>query len=304
MSKNTFIIVTWNSEKQIMPLLESIHNYEKESVVIVFDNASNDKTVEIIKKRNFKNVRIIESKTNLGFSKANNLAVKCANTEYVTIINPDTRILQSTVNTLCNQYTKNVGIISAKLINTNGTVQPSVFAFQNPATLFFEQFGIGKYLPNGLKQKLSPENYIFEDVTCVDWVMGAFMLMKKSVYMSIDGFSEDYFMYSEDMDICYKCHLKGYDVLFNPKIEVEHIGGASEVQDVNASKSSKLIRSFLIFADKYNFNKNRKVLIFCYQIKNIILLPLSLLLKKYKIKRKRYQKNLKLLVGWKKINDS
>lgn len=295
MDKNTFIIVTWNNEKEIKTLIESLKKYAPNDSAIIVDNNSQDRTVQIAQSYNYE-IEVIGLKENIGFAKANNLAVKKVITEYVTLINPDAILINDSIKFAYEELkTQDVGLVSGKLLNLDNTLQPSIFAFQRPTTLFIEQFGIGKILPNNLRTKLSPENSNYNEKKDVDWLLGAFLVMKTENYRLIEGFSTDYFLYAEDMDIAYKLKLNNLRRIYNPAIQVYHIGGTSENQDISQSKRSKLLLAFSIFAKKYNYKNNIKTLYFCYLTKAIIICPLSVIRRRYKNKFTDYIKSVKYL---------
>lgn len=287
--KNSFIIVTWNNEEQISKLIKSIQRYEPASTIIVVDNNSKDNTVAVVQK--YKNVICLPLDENLGFAKANNIGFQLVKTDYVTFINPDTQLVSPVINKLINKINKtNAALIGGKLINTDGTLQPSIFKFQTPIEIIIEQFGIGKILPEKLKLKYSPENSFHNHDVFTDWLVGAFYFTKSKYYKLVGGFSEDYFLYAEDMDICYKYHLNDLKVLFTPEITIYHLGGESE-KKTNTTKSLKLLESFCIFARKYNFSRNIFTLYKCYIIKQLIFRFIN------KTRANRYASNVKYLKG-------
>ncbi|WP_137598037.1 glycosyltransferase family 2 protein [Paucilactobacillus kaifaensis] len=291
---NTFIIVTWNNEKQIQQLIDSLTTFEPDSKIIIFDNNSSDSTVNIILKK-YKHVRLISSRINVGFARANNIASRLVNTKYLTIINPDTYLETPILAKLIKGFSDSTGIMGVKLINPDGTLQPSIFNFQKPVSIIIEQFRLGKLFPNAVKDKLSPELSKHDHIRSVEWLMGAFLFMKTDFFNEIKGFSEDYFIYSEDMDICYKSYLKEKKVVFRPDIHIVHEGGMSEKQDITKNKSSKLLRSFIIFADKYGFTQNVRTLYLSYSIKRKIIFPAQLFSKRLRKVDRRYRENLQIL---------
>lgn len=285
---NTFVIVTWNSEKQIGQLLDSLHRYEPKSAIVVVDNASSDGTVDIIKK--YDNVKLIQSQSNLGFAKANNLAIKSVHTQFVTFINPDARLHEPVIDHLMHDMRPSIGLIGVKILNANGALQPSMYSFQHPMTILIEQFGLGRFLPGRIQQKLSPEHSSHDRVEDTDWLLGAFLFTSTDKYHQVGGFSEDYFLYSEDMDLAYKYHLHGMKVHFDPGKSIIHQGGASE-QQTSSAKSLKLLRSFCIFARKYHLNNNIKTLYWSYRIKALIFGMID------RQRANRYRNNVKYLKG-------
>lgn len=296
MGINTFIIVTWNNENEIDLLFESLKKYAPDSKAIVVDNASKDNTIHKLKEIDYA-IEIIDSKENLGFSLANNLAVKNVTTEYVTLLNPDAILTENTNLDLAFEELKNpqVGLVGGKLLNLDNSLQPSIFAFQKPLTILIEQFGIGKFLPSFLKANLSPERSNHDVKREVDWLVGAFLVMKTSDYRKIKGFSDDYFLYAEDMDIAYKLKLIGLKRIFDPKIEVCHIGGTSEKQDILQSKREKLLLAFSIFAKKFGLKNNVQTLYISYFIKAGIVLPFSIFSSKFSKKFTEYKQSVEYL---------
>ena len=286
---NTFITVTWNSQANIKELIESILNYEPQSKIIVVDNHSSDNTVKIV--RSFKNIRLIALKENMGFSAANNIGFDNTDTEYVTFINPDTKLQGPVIDNLKDEMRiKKAAMIGIKLENNDRTLQPSIFKFQTPINLFIEQFAIGKIMPEKLKVHFSPENSKCNKTMFVDWIMGAFIFTKSKFFKDVGGFSKEYFMYSEDMDLCYKYHLSGLKILFDPQLSLTHTGGASESQ-TSSEKSIKLLRSFCIFAKKYSLYNNINVLFYCYKLKEAIFKFIN------PERAKKYQENSEFLKG-------
>ncbi len=284
---NTFVVVTWNSSQVIGKLIRSINKYETGSKVIVVDNNSTDETINIAS--SFTNVKVISLDKNLGFAKANNLGFKSVKTKYVTFINPDVVLHENVTNRLVTEIEKeHIGLIGIRLTNADGTLQPTMYNFQTPFNIFIEQFEIGKILSEKLKLKYSPENSTHSQEREVEWLIGAFLFTKSSYYSAVGGFSEDYFLYSEDMDICYKYHLKGLNVVFYPKVSAVHIGSVSESQ-TDTGKNLKLLNSFTIFARKYSKPSNIKTLYYCYVFKYFIAKYFS------KERTKRYKENINFL---------
>lgn len=266
----SIIIVTWNNERTIGVCIDSIkRELSGQYEIIVVDNCSNDKTVEIAKIRG---VEVKKNKSNLGFSKANNIAVKYTHFENLAFINPDVKVT-SDLSTMHSFLKDNIGLVSGKIYNTSGQVEASCYNFETPVNIFAAVFALGKHMPKLIKKH---KFYRWSDHSAVmfpDWVMGAFMVMKKKVYLAIGGFSEDYFLYAEDMDICYKLYLKGYKTMFLPQYKITHVGGVSE-QQIDVEKFGKLkksITSSKIFAKKYGLKYNVGSQVLSHKLRMLIL---------------------------------
>nr|WP_321230696.1 glycosyltransferase family 2 protein [uncultured Psychroserpens sp.] len=196
-----------------------------DSEIIVIDNLSEDDSCDMVK-RQFPEVTLIENSKNYGFSKGNNIAVKQAKGEYLCILNPDTVVAEDTFEMLLNfsEEHKNLGILGCKLVDGQGRFLPES----------------KRYVPTpkvALKKMLgfSDSYYVKElDETAVGVIpvlVGAFMLLKKSIYDEVSGFDEDYFMYGEDVDLSYKVGELGYDNMYNGKTTVIHYKGESTLKD-------------------------------------------------------------------------
>lgn len=253
-NNGTFIIVTWNNEKEIEDCLSTVSRYSpKNSKVIVVDNNSNDKTVQVIKEK-FPEIDLIESKENLGFAAANNLALENVSSEYICYLNPDVilteDILTPSIEILVDQ--SEVGLVACRLKNKDGSNQPSCFNFANSWSLPCEILHIGAVMPRSLKKKYFLNYYKTNDDFKPDWVIGAEMVMRTKDARAIGGFSTEYFMYTEDMDLCKKISvILKKQIYFISGVSLIHLGGASEAQNVNYNKQKKLFQNDMIFVRKF-----------------------------------------------------
>lgn len=286
---NTFVIVTWNNEREIGPLLDSITKFEPRSAVIVVDNASTDQTIQRLNERQDSSLQVLAQSQNLGFARANNLAIRQVTTCYVTLLNPDTRLTAPLVRDLENELSDRIRMIGVKLVNLDGSRQPTMFRFQNPGTILIEQFALGKFMPEWLRTRWSPERSRHDHSQLTDWVIGAFMFTRTVDLRAVGGLSEDYFLYAEDMDLCYKYRQRGWSTLFDPTHQVLHAGGRSENQ-TGTGKNLKLLRSFCRFAVKYGLRGNVRALYFAYRIK-------AVLFRGQPERARRYRENVEYLRG-------
>ena len=191
------------------------------SEIIVIDNNSKDSSCEMVKEK-FPSVVLIENNSNLGFSKANNQAVQVAKGEYVCILNPDTVVAEDTFSYILNFAEKqtNLGIIGCRLIDGSGKYLP-----ESKRNIPLVEIAIKKLLGNS---RLYYANHVKQhDTAKVEVLVGAFMLLKRSLYNSLGGFDEDYFMYGEDIDFSYKSLHQGYDNYYFGSTSVIHYKGES-----------------------------------------------------------------------------
>jgi len=216
----SIIILSYNTSGLISACLRSIFTYVKgiEFEVIVVDNNSHDQTVHIIK-TTFPNVRVIESKTNLGFGKGVNLGASHAKGDVLLFLNSDTEFfdesLSSMVNFLRDSKDQKVAVVGGSLINKNNATSSSYNSFYHLGRVFsllFHEKDVSK---------------ILKKPTRVDWVSGGFMLIWKDIFEKFHGFDKGYFMYIEDMDLCFRLSKKGFYTFFYPETKVRHIGQGS-----------------------------------------------------------------------------
>lgn len=225
MTKLSIIILNYNTKDLTIECLKSIFNqYDKEIStgffeIIVVDNASSDNSVSFIKKEKF-NIKIIENKENVGFSKGNNIGAKEAEGKYVLFLNSDTQIQDKGFLRMTEFMDLNdkAAILGGRLENENKSTQKSAGNFYNVLNLGILLFGGGKL---GFLRK-SPAR-----ISRVDWVSGASLMARKDVFKKIGGFEEKLFMYMEDMEFCFRAKKKGFTTYYYPNISLLHKEGAS-----------------------------------------------------------------------------
>ena len=223
--------------------------------IIVIDNASSDDSCEMMKTK-FPHIKLIENKENLGFPKGNNIGVAQAKGEYICILNPDTVVAEDTFFKILNSQlvTRNsqLGIIGCKLIDGAGNFLPeSKRGVPTPWVAFTKIFGLykisnyfGKYYAQHLSENESGK---------VDILVGAFMVMKRELYLEVGGFDEDCFMYSDDIDLSYLVLKTGKSNYYFHETSVIHYKGESTVRD---GTYMKLFREAMQFFYKKHFKKS------------------------------------------------
>ncbi len=216
----------------VLSVQKAIKNLDAE--IIVVDNNSTDDSCEMMKQR-FPNVRLIENKENLGFPKGNNIGVNVAKGEYICILNPDTIVAENTFEKILKSdiLTQKFGAIGCKLIDGTGNFLPeSKRGIPTPWVAFTKIFSLYKIFP---KNKLFNQYYaqhLDENQTGkVNILVGAFMFMKRELYMEIGGFDEKCFMYSDDIDLSYMILQKNLSNYYFHETTVIHYKGESTIKD-------------------------------------------------------------------------
>lgn len=221
--------------------------------IIVIDNASSDDSCEMMKSK-FPHIKLIESASNLGFPKGNNIGVAQAKGKYICILNPDTVVAEDTFSKILNtkNWTLNTGIIGCKLIDGAGNFLPeSKRGVPTPWVAFTKIFGLykisnyfGKYYAQHLSENESGK---------VGILVGAFMVMKRKLYLEVGGFDENCFMYSDDIDLSYLVLKTGKSNYYFHETSVIHYKGESTVRD---GTYMKRFREAMQFFYKKHFKKS------------------------------------------------
>ncbi|WP_310555855.1 glycosyltransferase family 2 protein [Flavobacterium sp.] len=229
----TIIILNYNVryflELCVLSVQKAIQNIDAE--IIVIDNNSPDDSCAMMKSR-FPNVKLIENKENSGFPKGNNIGVAQAKGEYICILNPDTVVAEDTFTKVLAfaERQKNLGIVGCKLIDGTGNFLPeSKRGVPTPFVAFTKIFGLykfsnyfGKYYAQHLNENKTGK---------VDILVGAFMVMKRELYLEVGGFDENCFMYSDDIDLSYMVLQKGKTNYYLNETTLIHYKGESTIKD-------------------------------------------------------------------------
>lgn len=228
----SIIIVNYNVKDYLFQCLKSIKpassNLDVE--VIVVDNNSKDGSVEYLKPL-FPDVNFIALNENIGFGRANNKGIERANGRYLLILNPDTILEESTLDVMY-EYMENdpkAGVAGCKVLNADGSFQLQCRrGYPTPWASFSKLFGLQKLFP---KSKLFAKynmTYLSENETYyIDAVIGAFMFIRRDAIEKTGGFDPDFFMYGEDIDLCYRINQAGWKTAYVHTTSIIHFKGES-----------------------------------------------------------------------------
>jgi len=231
----SIIIPSYNTKKLLRDCLTSIYKQTKEIKfeIIVVDNGSKDGSVEMVKKK-FPKVKLIALSKNMGYGRANNLGAKKAKGEWLLFLNSDTKIINQAIDVILKKtgdWGLGTGsyILGCKLLNPDGSIQSSAGYFPTlpkviTTMLFLEDLPI---LNSLIKPYQQSKKSFYQKRQEVDWVTGASLMIKKDLFKKIGGFDERFFMYAEEVDLCFRAKQKGAKVFYTPKAEIIHLKGAS-----------------------------------------------------------------------------
>lgn len=253
--KLSVIIVNYNVQYFLEQALLSVRKAVQKvpTEVFVVDNNSVDESVQMVRDK-FPEVIVIANKENVGFSTANNQAIKAAKGEYVLLLNPDTVVREDTFEKTVAFMDNNpkAGGLGVKMIDGKGNFLPeSKRGFPSPKVAFYKTFGFSKLFPKSKRFNKYHLGYLDKDENHeVDVLSGAFMMLRKSVLDQIGLLDEAFFMYGEDIDLSYRVVKAGYKNYYIADTTIIHYKGESTKKG-----SLNYVRTFynamIIFARKH-----------------------------------------------------
>ena len=264
--KLSVVIVNYNVKHFLEQVLHSVRKAAQGLSVEVFvvDNNSVDGSVEVVQQK-FPEVTLIANKENLGFSAANNQAIRLSKGEYVLLLNPDTIVEEDTFKKVIDfmDTHPDAGAMGVKMIDGKGKFLPeSKRGLPTPQVAFYKVFGLSKLFP---KSKLFGKYHLGyldkEETHEVDVLSGAFMLLRKKVLDEIGLLDETFFMYGEDIDLSYRVTQAGYKNYYYPGSTIIHYKGESTKRR-SANYVFVFYRAMIIFAKKHYTGKNAGLLSF------------------------------------------
>jgi len=266
----SIIIVNYNVKDFLEQALLSLRRALTQipSEIIVVDNASVDGSLQMLKQR-FPEVKLIENNRNVGFSAANNQGIKIAAGEYIVLLNPDTVVQEDTFSKLLDFFAQNPGASAAtcKILNPDGSFSIDCrHSVPTPLTAFWKMIGLNRLFP---KSKIFGKynlTYLDEnEVNQVEAVSGSFMMIKRAMVQKVGLLDEDFFMYCEDIDYCYRINQAGGKIFYVPDSQIIHYKGESTKKN-NLDYVITFNRSLYLFYKKHYQQK------YVYPLKWLILL--------------------------------
>jgi O-antigen biosynthesis protein len=251
----SIVIVNYRVPEHLHETIRSIQNAElyDRTEIIVVDNASEDDSRERITSE-FHTVNWIQLKYNIGFGKACNVGVQNARGTYILLLNPDTMIAKNTL-TASVTFMKShpdAGLMGPKILSPDGTLQASCKrGFPTPSATFYHFSGLSRLFPKS--KHFGRYNLTFMDPDTsgkVDAISGSFMFLPRTVFLEIGGFDEQFFLYGEDIDLCYRIHNKGYSIWYNPETQIIHKKGKSSSKSILRSRFA-FYEAMVLFSRKH-----------------------------------------------------
>lgn len=250
------VIVNYNVssflDQALLTLKDAIKDIEAE--VFVVDNASTDDSTGMVRKK-YPWVNLIENEKNVGFARGNNIALRRVTGKYILLLNPDTVLRRNTISimkTFLEEH-QDAGLAGCKVINPDGTLQLACRrGFPTPGGAFFKLSGLSGLFPNSKTFGAYNLTYLDPDtVSEVDAVSGSFMIMRREVIEKIGYLDEDFFMYGEDLDFCYRVKEAGWNIYYVPTTEIIHFKGESTKTIPSVKSNRDFYQAMHIFVKKH-----------------------------------------------------
>lgn len=257
----TVIVVSYNTEKLIPKMMDALNEStgSLNKQVIFIDNASRDDSVALLRSE-YAEYTLIENTVNVGFGRANNQAIPLVKGRYMLLLNTDAFVEPDTLRKTISYMDAHphCGILGVKLIGRDGVLQPSCRYFPTPFNVFLTRTGLGKFFP--WIKMVDDMNWDHASTRECDWAPGCYLLIRREVVDQVGLFDERYFLYSEEVDLCYAAKKAGWKVNYYADTTVVHLGGESAKSDADITQSGRQIQALQIESDLLYFRKNHGLL--------------------------------------------
>jgi len=245
------IIINWNSADYLQKCIDSIFSKSNKifvNIVYIIDNNSSDLSLKNILPKD--KIIIIRNKENRGFAKAANQGFKLSTAPYLLLLNPDTQLLDSTLEDCISFMEKHeeTDILGCRLLNDLGEISPSCARFPTPRKVFMDSIGFSKVFPSIFSPAILMTDWDHNESRYVDQVMGAFMFMRHSIFDKVGYFDERFFVYCEELDFSKRLSDLGGKSFYNTNISAIHSGEGT-------TKPVKAFRLFLNLRSRLQYSK-------------------------------------------------
>lgn len=290
----SIIIISFNTKELLNNCIRSVRESTANltSEIIVVDNNSTDGSAEMVLSE-FQNIILIRNYENRGFAKANNQAMNIAKGKYLLLINSDAILRECTTSkllTFMNEHPR-AAAVGPKILNEDMTLQSKGFLFPSIPHALIGLFRISKYFSDSLLYLYLPKYYWNENETrMVEWISGSCMLLRSEVVQIIGGLSEDFFMYYEDEEWCYRASKAGYQIWYYPLASVIHKNNASPME----GRDELVENNSSVFFKKTVGIRNAFFILLIHALSNIVSMFSALLFQPSDLKRyiHRFRLNL------------
>ena len=244
--KIAIVILNWNGKKILEQFLPSVVEYSEKATIYVADNASTDKSIPYLKEK-FSKVNIIQNKTNGGYAKGYNDALKNVTEDLLVLLNNDVEVTQNWLQPIINEFKRDNSLIAA---------QPKILDFNNKR--YFEYAGAGggfidqlgyPYCRGRIFNTIEKDKGQYNDIKKIFWASGACFIVRSNEFKELNGFDENFFTHQEEIDLCWRIQQNGGIIKYIGNSTVYHIGGAT-LSNINPIKTFYNFRNSLLMLVK------------------------------------------------------
>lgn len=255
MAKVAVVILSWNGKKFLEQFVPGVvKSLDSNARLVVVDNASTDDTVTWLQ-QNFPEVQVIAHQKNIGFAGGYNEAIKKLDEEFIVLLNQDVEVTN-------NWWQPMLQLAEADI--TIGAIQPKIkwqlnkdfFEYAGAAGGWIDKYGY-PFCRGRIFDQLEKDDHQFDDVKKIFWASGACMFVRRSVYLNCGGLDDDFFAHMEEIDLCWRIHRAGFQIMYLPQSTVYHVGGGSLPQG-NPLKTYLNFRNSLVLLMK-NLEPNKLI---------------------------------------------
>ncbi len=237
MKNLSIVIVSWNVRDLLLQCLDSIavelaKNAGICAEIFVVDNASSDDSVTRLKE-GYSWIKLIENYDNVGFAAANNQAIRQSDAEYILLLNPDTIVKSGGLANLITFMNSNstAGAAGSKLLNVDGSLQPSCFPQPTLSRELWRLFHFDRFYPLALYDM---DKWDDRSPRQVDIIQGTSLILRQAALQNVGLLDENFFMYSEEVDLCFRLRQANWSLFWAPTSQIVHYGGQSSQQVASA----------------------------------------------------------------------
>ena len=244
--KVAIVILNWNGKKILEQFLPSVVEFSEEATIYVADNASTDKSIPYLKEK-FNKVTIIQNKTNGGYAKGYNDALKNVTEDLLVLLNNDVEVTQNWLQPIINEFKRDDSLIAA---------QPKILDFNNKR--YFEYAGAGggfidqlgyPYCRGRIFNTIEKDKGQYNDINKIFWASGACFIVRSNEFKELNGFDENFFTHQEEIDLCWRIQQNGGIIKYIGNSTVYHVGGAT-LSNINPTKTFYNFRNSLLMLVK------------------------------------------------------
>ena len=244
--KIAIVILNWNGKKILEQFLPSVVEFSEEATIYVADNASTDKSIPYLKEK-FNKVTIIQNKTNGGYAKGYNDALKNVTEDLLVLLNNDVEVTQNWLQPIINEFKRDNSLIAA---------QPKILDFNNKR--YFEYAGAGggfidqlgyPYCRGRIFNTIEKDKGQYNDINKIFWASGACFIVRSNEFKELNGFDENFFAHQEEIDLCWRIQQNGGIIKYIGNSTVYHVGGAT-LSNINPTKTFYNFRNSLLMLVK------------------------------------------------------